>query len=317
MKYKKLIKNVVIPSFGIIVSLNSFTSISYAQGVPFAVTQGNDHASSNSSDLPPSDTPMNMNQKMVNNVINKTQSQSNVRLNQLIGKTSTEDTLNQKEKLSPPDLSGSQDDLQAMQDIQKKIRLLSLQKEEAQAAIDLWKMLFDVNKEKSSSNDTDKELPDDVKINKDAESNDINQLKNQFLHMNPTKNNKPKISDINTEPKVTTPPSPVVVEHPYSKQEMSLNENKAKDFVPPEAKVVIIGGSGEKRYATVLIPYIGEQDVKIGDSLPGGRKVYSITESSGVTVREKNGSHTILSFGSSVPADVENSDNNEIATSAD
>jgi type IV pilus biogenesis protein PilP len=315
MKHHKLIKNIAISSLGVVISLNTFSECSFAQGVPFAVTQ-NDNNTSSGSDLPSSKTPMNMNSKMVNNVINQTEEQSKVRLNQLVGKTSSTESLNQKENLLSPDLSKSQDDLQEMQDIQKKIRLLSLQKEEAQAAIDLWKMLFDVKKEKDDSDDN--KLKSEISGN-NSEQNEINLLKKQFSQINSQKNNernKDKYSPDTVLPNNSIQ-TPVLVTPPLTKQEMSLNASKAKDFIPPEAKVVIIGGSGENRYATVLIPYIGEQDVKIGDSLPGGRTVYSITEASGVTVKEKNGSHTILSFGSSVPADTDNADDATTAASAD
>lgn len=67
----------------------------------------------------------------------------------------------------------------------------------------------------------------------------------------------------------------------------------------PDPVVASVTGAGGSIEAKILVPYVGEVFAHKGDTLPGGQKIVSISQS-GVTV-SKDGATRVLAFGSSVP----------------
>lgn len=303
---------------------NSDRNRPQSPNIPFAVN--NAQSSNVSSDVPPSSEAMNMNSGMISNAINKTQMQANSRLSQLTGAKITPPTQSD-ENLPAPDLSKDAGELSQMQDIQKHVRLLNLQQQEADAAIKLWTTLFDIKKENNPDGDdkdattTGNTTPTLAESNHSGVSRNGSRttiVSNSGVSKNEVDDLKKQIMDLKTQMQAIRDSGDSGDDDisDMSPQEKSMNPEKAKNYVPPEAKVVMVTGSGQKKVATILIPYIGEQDVTLGSKLPGGRTVNAINETSGVTVQEKDGSHTILSFGAVVPGDAK-PDDSAAATSID
>lgn len=67
----------------------------------------------------------------------------------------------------------------------------------------------------------------------------------------------------------------------------------------PDPVVAAISGAGGKMEAKILVPYVGEIYARVGDTLPNGQKVTSISPS-GVKVW-RNDIEKVLAFGTSVP----------------
>lgn len=70
-------------------------------------------------------------------------------------------------------------------------------------------------------------------------------------------------------------------------------------------RVFAVLGSGESRRAFVLVPFFGEQSVKVGDLIVGDRYKVEVIDDTGVLVRDllRGDNATIrLPFGSQVPA---------------
>jgi type IV pilus biogenesis protein PilP len=80
----------------------------------------------------------------------------------------------------------------------------------------------------------------------------------------------------------------------------SLLARNTVDNPDPDPVVSSVMGAAGNARAEVLVPYMGKFNVKVGDTLPNGQKIVSIS-SNGVTVAQ-DGNRKVLSFGDSVPS---------------
>ena len=232
--------------------------------------------------LPLSNQPMGITTQRTGEDMQQLQQQTADRMNELRNGTG----------LGTPDVSPYGSELQEMAAIQRRTRLLQAKRQEAEAAIAVYGVLYDSRREEEAARKAK-----EVKERQEKEAKEKEEKAEQA-----------RIAALTPPP----PPVPVkAVAVPSAQQPVNTQPVAAQPQAPQSAaatiqemplpRIVTIWGTGTSLKATLLVPYVGEISATTGTSLPGDRKVVSVSNS-GVVVKDPKLGNLSLGYGDSVPA---------------
>ena len=178
--------------------------------------------------------------------------------------------------LQNPNLSGYASELQELAALQRSTRLLQARRQEAEAAMAVWGVLYDPRREDEA-----------MRIEKDAKEAKEKEVKDKEAAERARPSTQ--LSSVGGIPN-----SLGVVSGPDAIE-------AAMKMDIPLPKIYLQFGSGKELRATLLVPYVGEVPASPGYPLPGGRVVVSVTKN-GVIVRDPRMGLVTLGYGDSVPA---------------
>ena len=169
--------------------------------------------------------------------------------------------------MTPPNLTERMTELQELNELQRRTRMHMARRQEAEAAMAVYGLLFDARREEDAARrereDRDKEREDRTRA--------------------------PVALGAAGTPNQPGAPNQQQVIEAATRMELPL------------PRIVTVSGGRENLRAVLLVPYVGEVSVGPGTVLPGDRRVISVT-SGGVTVRDPRLGLVALGFGDSVPA---------------
>ncbi len=165
--------------------------------------------------------------------------------------------------MTPPSIAGYAGELQELAQTQRNIRVLQARRQEAEAAMQLYNLLFDARREDEAARRQEREREDRSRTLSSA--------------------------DPSASPSAPQATASQAAFEAASRMELPL------------PRIVTVAGSGSALRATLLVPYIGEVTARPGTMLPGERRVTSVT-ADGVTISDPRLGRVSLGFGDSVPA---------------